>query len=177
MRRSLAVTALALFATGLFAGSSGAKSSHATAGPKCPIVSVTGYLGGNKTVAGGIAQVNGAIGGMTLDCVILGSSVKIQAKGHTFATAHQFLPGRCSVSGDTITCQLNKPLQREGLSAVGAWQNTFTWKFTPADPTSHDLKYGSCDVPVTVTLVNGNAASFTKNTESVCDFAAGDVLR
>lgn len=148
-------------------------------GVRCPIVSATGVVGISTSVAGGIAATNGAYGGLTLDCNAVADTLTVQAPGHKFALVHATTSlDRCGVKGDTITCKLNVPSQRLGLQYVGAWQNAINWRFTPDDPASHDLKYGSCDIKMTITIANGTAGkAYSKPTQSVCQFAAGDVLK
>jgi hypothetical protein len=154
-----------------------AKPCHPT-GVRCPIISATGVVGLSTNVAGGIAAVHGAYGGLTLDCTAVADGLKVTAPGHKFALVHATTSlDRCTVSGDTITCKLNVAQQRAGLGFVGAWQNAINWRFTPDDAASHDLKYGSCDIPVTITLLNGGTTAYTKGTQTVCMFAAGDVLK
>jgi hypothetical protein len=147
-------------------------------GVRCPIIQATGVVGTSTSVAGGIAETSGAYGGLTIDCTAVGDVLKVQAPGHAFMLVHPTTSlDRCGVSGDTITCKFNVPQQRLGLSYVGAWQDSINWRFTPDDPTSHDLKYGSCGVHVVVTLLNGGAVSYSKGATTVCMFAAGDVLK
>jgi hypothetical protein len=147
-------------------------------GVRCPIISATGVVGTSTSVAGGIAETSGAYGGLTIDCTAVADGLKLQAPGHTFLLVHATTSlDRCAQSGDTITCKFNVPQERLGLSYVGAWQNAINWRFSPDDPTSHDLKYGSCGVHVVVTLLNGGSIAYSKGTTTVCMFAAGDVLK
>jgi len=147
-------------------------------GVHCPIVSATGVLGTSTNVAGGIAETSGAYGGLTVDCTGVADQMTLKAPGHTFMLVHATTSlDRCGVHNDTITCNFNVPQERLGLGYVGAWQDSINWRFTPSDSASHDVKYGSCDIPVTVTLSNGNATAVSKNTQTVCMFAAGDVLK
>lgn len=147
-------------------------------GMRCPILSATGVIGTSTNVAGGIPETSGAYGGLTLDCTAVADGLQVKAPGHTFMLVHASTSlDRCGVSGDTITCKFNVAQERAGLGYVGAWQNSINWRFTPDDRASHDVKYGSCDIPVTVTLLNGNKVAFSKGTTTVCMFAAGDVLK
>jgi hypothetical protein len=147
-------------------------------GVRCPIVQATGVVGTSTSVAGGIAETSGAYGGLTIDCTAVGDVLKVQAPGHSFMLVHSTTSlDRCGVKGDTITCKFNVPQQRLGLSYVGAWQDSINWRFTPGDPTSHDLKYGSCGVHLVITLTNGGSVSYSKGATTVCMFAAGDVLK
>ena len=147
-------------------------------GVRCPIISATGVLGTSTNVAGGIAETTGAYGGLTVDCTAVADGLKLQVPGHTFLLVHTTTSlDHCTQAGDTITCKLNAPQERLGLSYVGAWQDAINWRFSPNDPTSHDVKYGSCGVHVVVTLLNGGTTSYSKGTTTVCEFAAGDVLK
>jgi hypothetical protein len=147
-------------------------------GVRCPVLSATGVLGTSTNVAGGIPETSGAYGGLTLDCTAVADGMQLKAPGHTFMLVHPTTSlDRCGVSGDTITCKLNVPQEKLGLGYVGAWQNAINWRFSPSDSASHDVKYGSCDIPVTITMTNGNAVAFSKGTTTVCMFAAGDVLK
>jgi hypothetical protein len=104
--------------------------------------------------------------------------VQITIPGHTVAMKSfvHGLPGACTQTGATVSCKLDVALQKTGLT-YGGWKDTFAWKFTPADSTSHNTVDGSCHVPMTVTLTNGKAVAYTKKTQTVCEFALGDVLR
>jgi hypothetical protein len=145
---------------------------------RCPIVTATGVLGTSTNVAGGIPETSGAYGGLTVDCTAVADHLKVKVPGHTFLLVHATTSlDRCSVSGDTITCKFDVPQERIGLNYVGAWQNSINWRFSPSDSASHDVKYGSCDIPVTVTLLNGGATAYSAKTTTVCEFAAGDALK
>jgi hypothetical protein len=177
MRHIVGLLAVAVLAGCLVVGAAFGAPSRSAAVSKCPLIAGTGDLGINTSTAGGIARTTGAYGALTLACTFIADAVKIQMPGHTIATANQYLPGGCKLKGDTITCKLDAYQQQIGISAVGGWQNSFKWVFSSKDETSHNVKYGSCGVPVTVTVTNGASASFKKTTKLVCDFAVGDVLR
>ena len=170
----IAVSALAAF---LVVGAAFGAHARSTAIPKCPIVAATGDLGINTAVAGGLARTTGAYGGLTVACTFIADSVQITMPGHSIATANQYLPGGCKPKGDMISCKLDPYQQQLGISAAGGWQDSFKWVFSAADETSHNVKYGSCGVPVTVTLTVGHSTGYKQTTKAVCDFAAGDVLR
>ena len=147
-------------------------------GVRCPIVTATGVVGTSTNVAGGVPETSGAYGGLTVDCTAVADGLQVKAPGHTFMLVHATTSlDRCGVSGDTITCKFNVAQEKLGLGYVGAWQDAINWRFTPSDPASHDVKYGSCDIPVTVTLTNGGTTAVSKGTTTVCMFAAGDVLK
>ncbi len=177
MRQRAGLIAVSVLACGFVAGVAFGAPSRTAAVPKCPLVAATGDLGINTSTAGGIARTTGAYGGLTLACTFIADSVKIRMPGHSLATANQYLPGACKLKADTITCKLDAYQQQIGISAAGGWQNTFKWVFSSKDETSHNVKYGSCGVPVTVTLTNGSSTSFQKTTKAVCYFAVGDVLK
>ena len=144
----------------------------------CPIVGATGNLGGNTGRAGGVAQTDGAIGSVSLDCTFTADGLTIQIPGHTFLSATPTLAGdTCSPNGDTVTCKLNVALQKQGLTIAGGWQNLINWKLTPSDPASNDVTNGSCGLTVVLTLTNAGATTYTKNAITACEFSAGDLLR
>jgi hypothetical protein len=153
---------------------------------KLCVITATGALGGNANgnittgagTAGGLAQTSGAKASLAIVCNFLSPGVQITVPKHTIAmnTFVHGLPGKCTLSGDTVSCKLDVAMQKTGLS-YGGWKDTFAWKFTPSDSTSHNAVDGSCHVPLTVTLTSGKSALYTKNTQTVCEFALGDVLR
>jgi hypothetical protein len=177
MGRRFGPIAVSTLAAWFVVGAASGAPARPAAVPKCPIVAATGDLGINTSTAGGIARTTGAYGALTVACTFIADSVQIQMPGHAFKTATQYLPGGCTLKADTITCKLDTYQQQLGLSAVGGWQDSFKWVFSPKDETSHNVKYGSCGVPVTVTVLKGPSASYRKTTKAVCDFALGDVLR
>ena len=177
MRHRVGFVAVSVLAAFLVVGAAFGAHARSAVIPKCPIVAATGDLGINTSTAGGIARTTGAYGGLTVACTFIADSVQIQMPGHSIATANQYLPGGCKLKGDTISCKLDAYQQQLGISAAGGWQDSFKWVFSSADETSHNAKYGSCGVPVTVTLRVGTATGFKRTTKAVCDFAAGDVLR
>ena len=172
---------MAASAAAIASGAQGARS----AGKIC-LVSAVGALGdnvqGNVTfgsgVAGGVAQTSGAKAGLSLVCNFVSNGLTIKIPSHAISTTSfvHGLPGKCTVSGDTVKCQLDTALQRTGLK-YGGWKDTFAWKFTPSDSTSHNVTDGSCHVPMVVTLTNGAAVTYTKKTQTVCEFSLGDALR
>jgi hypothetical protein len=168
---------VAVLAVAVLAVASVAQGGRAVT--KICIVSATGALGGNKNgTAGGLPQPGGAKASLAILCNFLSSGVRIKIPSHTIAmkTFVHGLPGACTQSGDTVSCRLDLALQKVGLS-YGGWQDTFAWKFTPGDSTSHNTVDGSCHVPMTVTLTNGKAVTYTKKTQTVCEYALGDALR
>jgi hypothetical protein len=177
MRHRAGPIAVSILAASFVVGGALGAPTRSAAAPQCPIVAATGDLGINTSTAGGIARTTGAYGALTVDCTFIADAVQIRVPGHAFKTATQYLPGGCTLKTDTITCKLDPYQQQLGLSAVGGWQDSFKWVFSPKDETSHNVKYGSCGVPVTVTVLKGTAASYRKTTKAVCDFALGDVLR
>ena len=183
VRRALPASLLLIALAAAIA--SGAQGSRAATTKIC-IISATGALGGNAQgnvtlgtgVAGGVAQKDGAKAALSIVCNFLSNGIRITIPPHTVAmsTVVHGLPGKCTQSGATITCRLSTALQRTGLT-YGGWKDTFAWKFTPSDSTTHNVTDGSCHVPLTVMLTNNNAVTFTKKTQTVCEFALGDVLR
>lgn len=186
MRRAAFIPALLLVAA-LAAGISAGAQAGRTVTKIC-VISATGALGGNANgnvttgsgTAGGVAQKDGAKASLAIVCNFLSNGVKITIPSHT-VNMKTFVHGlggpACTASGPTITCKLNTSLQKQGLSYGGGWKDTFAWKFTPEDSASHNAVDGSCHVPMTVTLTNNNAVTYTKKTQTVCEFALGDVLR
>ena len=185
MRRSAFIPAVLLVAA-LAAGiSSGAQAGRNVT--KICVISATGALGdnanGNVTVgtgtAGGVAQKDGAKAALAIVCNFLSNGVKITIPSHTvnMKTFVHGLGGACTAAGATVTCKLSTSLQKQGLTYGGGWKDTFAWKFTPDDSASHNAVDGSCHVPMTITLTNNNAVTYTKKTQTVCEFALGDVLR
>jgi hypothetical protein len=150
------------------------------------VITATGALGGNANgnittgagTAGGVAQTSGAKASLAIICNFLSSGVQIKVPSHTIAmnTFIHGLPGKCTLAGDTVSCKLDVAMQKTGLT-YGGWKDTFAWKFTPSDSTSHNAVDGSCHVPMVVTLTNGKSVAYTKKTQTVCEFALGDVLR
>ena len=177
MRQRVGLIAVSVLAAFLIVGAAFGAQKRSAVIPKCPIVAATGDLGINTSVAGGLARTTGAYGGLTVACTFIADVLQIKMPGHSLATANQYLPGGCKLKGDTISCKLDPYQQQLGISAAGGWQDTFKWVFAPGDETSHNVKYGSCGVPVTVTLMVGKATGYKQTTKAVCDFAAGDVLR
>ena len=177
MRRGALIPVFFLLAALAAGGASGAQGGRAIT--KICIVTATGALGDNKNgVAGGIAQTSGAKASLAIVCNFLSSGVQIKIPSHTVAmkTFVHGLPGACTQTGDTVSCKLDVRLQKTGLS-YGGWKDTFAWKFSPDDSTSKNTVDGSCHVPMTITLTNGTAVAYTKKTQTVCEFALGDVLR
>jgi len=180
-RAALLAAVLAL--SGLAAGTAGGATP---AQPKTCLITATGALGGNRDgnvtrgqgVAGGLAQPGGAKASVSVLCNFLSGTVKIRVPSHSIAIKSfvHALPGACTQAGDTVTCKLDTRLQKTGLS-YGGWKDSFAWKFTPDDPTSHNVVDGSCHVPLTVTLLNGSAVTYTKKTQTVCEFSLGDALQ
>jgi hypothetical protein len=174
----VAVAALAAGAVGT------ARGGNTTT--KLCVITATGALGGNKNgniptgagTAGGVAQADGAKAALAIVCNFVSSGVQITIPRHTIAikTFVHGLPGACTQSGETVSCKLDVALQKTGLS-YGGWKDTFAWKFTPSDSTSDNAVDGSCGLPLTVTLTNGKSVAYTKKTQTVCEFALGDVLR
>jgi hypothetical protein len=169
----------ALLALAALAAAAATAAQAGRAVTKICIVSASGALGGNKGgTAGGLPQPGGAKASLSVICNFLSSSVQIRVPSHTIAmkTFVHGLPGKCTQSGDTVSCKLDVPLLKVGLDN-GGWQDTFAWKFTPGDSTSHNTVDGSCHVPMVVTLTNGKSVAYTKKTQTVCEYALGDALR
>jgi hypothetical protein len=183
VRRSFISALLVLVALAATIASGATASRSIT---KICVISATGALGGNANgnittgagTAGGLAQKDGAKAALAIVCNFLSNGVKITIPSHTvnMKTFVHGLPGACTVSGTTVSCKLSTALQKQGLN-YGGWKDTFAWKFTPGDAASKNTVDGSCHIPMTVTLTNNNAVTYTKKTATVCEFALGDVLR
>ncbi len=171
-------TSGALLAVAALAASVATAAQGGRAVTKICIVSAAGALGGNKNgTAGGLPQPGGAKASLAIVCNFLSSGVQIRIPSHAIAMKSfvHGLPGGCTQAGDTVSCKLDVSLQKLGLDR-GGWQDTFAWKFTPDDSTSHNTVDGSCHVPMTITLTNGTSVAYTKKTQTVCEYALGDAL-
>jgi hypothetical protein len=176
-----ALVAVAALAAGVAGGAQGGGKLT-----KLCVVTASGAPGGNANrdvhtdgrTSDETAKTSGAKASLAIVCNFLSSGVQIRIPSRTVAmkTFVHGLPGKCTRAADTVSCRLDVAMQKTGLT-YGGWKDTFAWKFSPSDSTSHGTVDGSCDVPLTVTLTNGKSIAYTKRAQTVCEPVLGDGLR
>ena len=140
-----------------------APTTGAAPKPKaCQIIGATG-------VGGGTALGDKATAMLSIGCNFEASGLEIRMPGHSFAAVTVNFAGEaCSATGDAISCKLNPAGQDQGITAVGAWQDSIGFEFAATDDAATNTTSGTCGIAMSLTLTNAGATVFAKSTSTVC---------